>query len=61
LIQKNINPIERVERSLLIMGSVLNEISPLEMVRDNQVNRLKETEERLLTNGEEDSQALLFV
>jgi hypothetical protein len=42
LVQKNVNPIEHVERSLLIMGSVLHGISPVGLLRENQVARMKE-------------------
>ena len=44
LVQKNMNPIERVERSLLIMGSVLHGVSPLDLLRENQVERIRELE-----------------
>jgi hypothetical protein len=44
LVQKNMNPIEHVERSMLIMGSVLHGVSAKELVREHHVGRLMELE-----------------
>lgn len=40
LVKKNINPIERVERTTLIMGSVLHSVSASELVHASQLPRV---------------------
>ncbi len=42
VVQKNVNPIERVERSTLIMAATLNELPMMSLVRDAHVERLAE-------------------
>jgi hypothetical protein len=46
IVQKNMNPIERVERSALIMGSVLHGVGAKEMVLESQLSRLSELEDK---------------
>ncbi len=41
---KNMNPIERVERSMLLMGSVLHGVGAKEMVLDRHASRFMELE-----------------
>eukprot|EP01036_Dinobryon_divergens_P035624 gene35624-46204_t len=41
IVQENVNPIERVERSLLIMSSVIHRKNASEMVSEDQIDRLK--------------------
>ncbi len=60
VVRKNINPIERVERSLLIMGSVVHSVSPIELLRDNQISRVRELEPSFLQNGEDDERGRLI-
>ncbi len=43
VVQKNVNPIERVERSTLIMASTIHGLSAGELVVGTQVNRLHAT------------------
>jgi hypothetical protein len=42
LVQKNVNPIERVERSMLVMASALNEVPALALVQEGQVERVSD-------------------
>ncbi len=44
LVKKNMNPIERVERSMLLMGSVLHGVGAKEMVLDRHASRFMELE-----------------
>merc|ERR1711879_537212 len=43
LIQKNVNPIEKLERSMLIFASTINNISPEELVRPEFLPTIKYT------------------
>jgi hypothetical protein len=49
LVQRNVNPIERVERSTLIMASVLNDMPALALVQDSQAERIGTYSPALLT------------
>jgi hypothetical protein len=49
LVQRNVNPIERVERSTLIMASVLNDAPALALVQDSQAERIGTYSPALLT------------
>lgn len=42
VVQKNVNPIEKVERSLLIMASTLHQLPAEALVNRDQVPRLTE-------------------
>jgi hypothetical protein len=42
VVQKSVNPIEKVERSLLIMASTLHQQPPVALVNRDQVPRLTE-------------------
>ena len=38
--QKNVNPIERVERSTLIMAAALNDVPAAELITEGQLERV---------------------
>lgn len=42
IIQKNMNPIEKIERSTLIIASTIQQVSPEELIKDDQLDRVKE-------------------
>jgi hypothetical protein len=42
VVQDNMNPIEKVERSSLIVSSVVHAQPPLELVRHNQLDRVRQ-------------------
>ena len=42
LVEKSVNPIERVERSTLIMAATLQGLPAIALVQDNQVDRLQQ-------------------
>ena len=41
IVQENVNPIEKVERSALIVGSTMHEASPEELIKDEHLSRVK--------------------
>merc|ERR1712159_905759 len=47
VVQDNVNPIDKVERSTLIMASTVHQQPPSCLVRDNQLERLKLSSPRL--------------
>jgi hypothetical protein len=53
LVQKNVNPIERVERSMLVMASALNELPALALVQEGQVERVSALSPLLLDQMQE--------
>mmetsp|Transcript_4902 Transcript_4902/g.13764 ORF Transcript_4902/g.13764 Transcript_4902/m.13764 type:complete len:922 (+) Transcript_4902:140-2905(+) len=40
IVQDNVNPIEKVERSSLIIASTIHEAEPVELIKENQVERV---------------------
>lgn len=54
VIQENINPIEKVERSTLIVAQVIHNTTATELLKDDQIKRVKEFSSNLfLENGNE--------
>jgi hypothetical protein len=49
LIQKNVNPIERVERSYLLMSSTLQGVEVMGMIEESQRGRVSDQHAALLT------------
>jgi len=47
VIQKNINPIEKVERSILIVSSTVHDKEPAELIREEVLDRVKESSPQL--------------
>jgi len=41
VVQDNINPIDKVERSALIVGATIHEQSPEEMIKQEHIDRIK--------------------
>ena len=52
LVQRNVNPIERVERSTLIMAAALHGRQAAELVQDSQLERLQTYSPRLMLENE---------
>ena len=40
VVKRNVNPIERVERSTLIMAATINGVPAAELIQDNQLERV---------------------
>jgi hypothetical protein len=53
LVQGNVNPIERVERSMLVMASALSDVPALALVQEGQVERVSALSPLLLSQGQE--------
>ena len=51
VVEDNVNPIERVERAMLVLGSVINGVSPLELVHPQQKMRVTTYSPKLLESS----------
>jgi hypothetical protein len=51
LIQDNVNPIEKVERSSLIMASTIHQLPPSEMILQSRIENVKEYSPMLFNNN----------
>mmetsp|Transcript_28816 Transcript_28816/g.62232 ORF Transcript_28816/g.62232 Transcript_28816/m.62232 type:complete len:229 (+) Transcript_28816:2-688(+) len=47
VIQRNVNPIDKVERSMLIMASALHRVNTATMLEDNEVGRIQDSSPQL--------------
>jgi hypothetical protein len=54
VIQRNINPIEKVERSLLIMSSTIHERPPIELIKLDQLERVQLASPILFQDDDDD-------
>jgi len=52
IVQKNVNPIERVERSALLMASTIHNTPARDVISDSQVRRISQTFPSLLANAD---------
>jgi len=50
LIQDNINPIEQLERSMIIIGSTIQEIEPQQLIQEEYIEKVQKSSPHLLTN-----------